>query len=143
MIGASMKPVKTFDVFGEPAEILVNGAMSKGTAAVLVQMNSPGSGPPPHRHTNEDETFTVLEGDFEFFSDGRWSRIPVGEVVFAPRGFVHTYRNAGTSTGRILVFVSPSGFEDYLEEVGSFSPATDMAKIIEISARYGISFHLD
>jgi hypothetical protein len=34
------------------------------------------------------------------------------------------------------------GFEKYLEEIGSYSPATDMAKIIEISNRYGITFYL-
>jgi quercetin dioxygenase-like cupin family protein len=113
-----MKPVKTFRVFGEPVDVLVNSAMSQGSSAVLVQTTGPGGGPPPHMHTREDETFIALEGDFEILSEGQWRRISVGEVVFAPRGFVHTFRNAGSTPGKIMVFVSPGGFENYLEEIG-------------------------
>jgi quercetin dioxygenase-like cupin family protein len=137
-----MKPVRTFDVFGEPVDVVVNGAMSGGSAAVLIQTTGPGGGPPPHRHTREDETFTVLEGEFELLREGQWAKVAVGEVVFAPRGFIHTFRNCGSTVGRVLIFVSPAGFENYLEEIGPLSPATDMARIIEISERYGISFHL-
>jgi quercetin dioxygenase-like cupin family protein len=129
-------------VFGEEIEILVNGEMSRGSSAVLIQTANPGGGPPPHMHRNEDETITVLEGDFELLSDGQWSAIPRGEVVFSPRGCIHTFRNCGETTGKVLVFISPSGLENYLEEVSSFSPATDMPRILEISTRYGISFHL-
>lgn len=32
-----------------------------------------------------------------------------------------------------MVIVTPGGFENYLQEIGIYSPATDMAKIIEIS----------
>jgi hypothetical protein len=41
-----------------------------------------------------------------------------------------------------MVSVTPGGFENYLQEIGIYSPATDMAKIIEISNRYGITFYL-
>jgi mannose-6-phosphate isomerase-like protein (cupin superfamily) len=136
-----MQPVKSFTVFGEPDDLLVDGAMSHGTAAVMIQTTRPGGGPPPHMHTREDETFTALEGEFEILSEGKWSKIAVGDVVFAPRGHVHTFRNCGSTSGKILIFVSPAGFENYLQEVGPLSPATDMEKIVEISTRFGISFH--
>src|SRR5438046_7615589 len=35
-------------------------------------MTRPGGGPPPHYHSNEDETFHVLEGRFAFLADGQW-----------------------------------------------------------------------
>ena len=41
-----------------------------------------------------------------------------------------------------MVTVTPGGFEKYLEAIGSYSPAADMPKIIEISNRYGITFYL-
>jgi quercetin dioxygenase-like cupin family protein len=136
-----MQPVKSFKVFGQPNDLLVDSAMSQGTATVLIQTTDPGGGPPPHMHTREDETFTVLEGEFEILSEGKWSKIAVGDVVFAPRGHIHTFRNIGSTPGKLLIFVSPAGFENYLEEIGPLSPATDMAKITEISKRFGISFH--
>ncbi len=138
-----MKFAKSLRVFGDPVDFLVTAPMSQGTASVLIHTAEPGGGPPPHMHTKEDETFTVLEGEFELLIDGTWVKLPVGEVAFAPRGNVHSFRNSGTTTGKILTFVSPGGFENYLEEIGPLSPATDMAKILEISARYGITFHLN
>ncbi|WP_158945806.1 dimethylsulfonioproprionate lyase family protein [Granulicella sp. S190] len=136
-----MKPVTTFKVFGEDVDVLVDAAMSRDNATVLIQTMHPGGGPPPHKHTNEDETFTVLEGDFEFLQEGEWTPLRVSEVIFAPRGHIHSFRNSGTTVGRVLIFVSPGGFERYLQEIGPLSPANDMPKIIEISNRYGITFH--
>jgi hypothetical protein len=65
-----------------------------------------------------------------------------GEAAYARRGSTHTFRNSGKTIGRIMVIVTPGGFEKYLQEIGIYSPATDMPKIIEISNRYGITFHL-
>ena len=140
--GACMTPVKSFVVFGDSVDVLVNGSMSGGSSAVIRQHNLPGDGPPPHMHTREDETFLVLEGDFEFLVAGQWKPMPRGEPIFAPRGHIHTFRNSGSTPGKLCVFISPAGFEDYLEELSHYSPATDMPKILEISERYGISFYL-
>ena len=74
--------------------------------------------------------------------NGEWHTLVPGEAAFAPRGSIHTFRNSGKTIGRVLIVVTPGGFEKYLEEIGAYSPATDMAKIIEISNRYGITFYL-
>jgi hypothetical protein len=41
-----------------------------------------------------------------------------------------------------MIVITPGSFEKYLQEIGGYSPATDMPKIIEISNRYGITFYL-
>lgn len=138
----ALKPVKTFHLFGDPLEVLVNSEMSGGASSVVVQTVSPGGGPPPHSHANEDETFIVLEGNFELLSEGQWHPVAKGEVAFGPRGRVHTFRNSGTTSGRILVVAAPAGLDTFLEEISPYSPPADMAKIIEIAGRYGIAFHL-
>jgi quercetin dioxygenase-like cupin family protein len=137
-----MSPIKTFHVFGERIDVLVDAVSSNGLSATIVQHVPPGGGPPPHSHTNEDETFTVLEGDFEMLSEGRWSSVGKGEVVYGGRGKVHTFRNVGSTPGRVLIFITPGGFENYLEEISHFSPSADMAKILEVSKRYGVTFQL-
>ena len=136
-----MIPVKSFEVLGERVDVLVTSAMSSGASAVIVEHVPSGGGPPPHRHTNEDETFIPLEGNFEILSDGKWISVVKGEQAFGPRGNIHTFRNAGSTPGRILVFAAPAGLEIYLEEISHYSPA-DLTKIFEISACYGISFHM-
>jgi len=136
-----MSPLKTFHVFGERIDVLVNAVTSNGISATIVQHVPPGGGPPPHSHKNEEETFTVLEGDFEILSDGNWRALARGEAAYSERGSIHTFRNTGTTPGRVIIFITPAGFENYLEEISHFSPATDMPKILEISEKYGITFH--
>jgi quercetin dioxygenase-like cupin family protein len=138
--GMPVNPVKTFPVFGEPVEVLVSGEMTGGLSATLTQTSPPGGGPPPHSHAREDETFFVLEGEYELLQDGAWNRIPPGRAMHAKRGGVHTFRNEGTTTGKMLVFVTPAGMEKYLEEISVLSMPQDMAQLLAISERYGITF---
>lgn len=135
-----MSPVKTFRVFGEPVEVLVPGEMTAYRSTTLTQLSPPGGGPPPHSHTNEDETFFVLEGEYEFLTDGQWLKAEPARAIQAMRGSVHTFRNVGATPGKMLVFVTPSGMEKYLEEISSLSMPADLAKLLAISERYGISF---
>lgn len=109
-----MNPVKTFKV------------LTGGLSTTLVQTSPPGGGPPPHSHVREDETFFVLEGDYELLQDGVWHKVPAGQAVLAKRGGVHTFRNAGTTTGKMLVFVTPAGMENYLEEISVLTMPQDV-----------------
>jgi quercetin dioxygenase-like cupin family protein len=135
-----MNPRRSFRVFGDPVEILISGEMTGGLSATLTQVSPPGGGPPPHSHMNEDETFFVLEGEYEFLEDGEWRRIEAGEAIYAIRGSIHTFRNVGKSAGKMLVFVAPAGMEKYLEEISPLSMPDDMSQLLAISERYGIAF---
>jgi quercetin dioxygenase-like cupin family protein len=135
-----MPPVKTFTVLGEEIQILISGEMTDGKSVTLIQISPPGGGPPPHQHTNEDETFYVLEGEYEFLAGGAWVRLSAGNSAYGPRGSMHAFRNVGTATGRILVHVAPAAFEKYLEEISPLSIPADRSALLEISARYGIAF---
>jgi quercetin dioxygenase-like cupin family protein len=72
MEGKVREPRENFRGLGEPVEILVSGEMTGGPSTTLVQTSPPGGGPPAHSHVREDETFFVLEGDYELLQDGVW-----------------------------------------------------------------------
>jgi quercetin dioxygenase-like cupin family protein len=135
-----LRSIKAFKVFGEPIEVLITGEMTGGTSATITQSSPPGGGPPPHSHLHEDETFFVLEGEYEFLHRGQWQRVPPGQAIHGSRGSVHTFRNIGTTTGKVLIFIAPAGFEKYLEEISILSVPEDMPQVLAISERYGISF---
>jgi len=135
-----MIAIKSFPVLGDSVDVLVTQEMTLGQSATLVETSPPGGGPPPHRHKNEDETFFVLEGEFEFLVDGEWVKAHTGDSFYRARGTVHTFRNSGEATGRILIFVQPGGFQSYLEEISPLSVPADLARLIEISDRFGIYF---
>jgi quercetin dioxygenase-like cupin family protein len=136
----AMAPIKSFTVFGEPVEILTNTEMTGGRSCVLIQSSPPGGGPPPHSHQNEDETFFVLEGEYELLANGVWHKLMAGHAMHAMRGGVHTFRNVGTTLGKMLTVVVPAGLEKYLEEISPLSIPDGMPKVLEISKRYGITF---
>jgi mannose-6-phosphate isomerase-like protein (cupin superfamily) len=56
--------------------------------------------PPPHRHLGEDEIFTVIDGEFEFFDGESWVAFHQGEVNYSLPGSYHGFRNIGQSLGK-------------------------------------------
>jgi quercetin dioxygenase-like cupin family protein len=64
----------------------------------------PGGGPPPHTHAAE-EVFLIREGRFAFFGGepGVERVVGPGDVIHAPGGRPHGYRNVGSEPARMLV----------------------------------------
>jgi quercetin dioxygenase-like cupin family protein len=130
-----------FRVFGEPVRVLISSDETGRSFAAITQTSPPGGGPPPHLHRNEDEIFTVLEGEFEIFDGARWKKLGKGETAYTLRGQAHTFRNCGNESGTIQCVVVPgSGFETYLEEISVLSMPDNAPQLMEISDRYGIEF---
>jgi mannose-6-phosphate isomerase-like protein (cupin superfamily) len=106
-------------------------------------------GPPPHIHHREDETYYVLEGEFEFLDNDRVFTAGAGSFVYLPKGRLHMHKNAGETPARALVLNTPAGVEGFIEEGGepatdpsSSSPpppeAQDLEKLVAIAPKYGI-----
>ena len=135
-----MAAVKSFPVLGDHVEMLVTSEMTGGASATLLETSPPGGGPPPHKHENEDETFFIVEGEYELLVDGEWVKGHAGDAFYRARGTVHAFRNSGSTAAKMLIFVEPGGFQRYLEEISPLSVPVDLGKLIEISNRYGIFF---
>ncbi len=82
----------------------------------------------------------MLDGEYEFLADGQWQKAEHGRAILAKRGSVHTFRNVGKTNGKMLIFLTPSGLEKYLEEISTLSMPQDAPKLMAISERYGITF---
>ena len=89
---------------------------TNGAYSLAENMRDPGGGVEPHTHGIEDESFYVIEGHFAFQIGERRIEAPAGTFVFGPKGVRHSYRNEGTTPGRLLVISSPAGFEKFLAE---------------------------
>ena len=103
---------------GESIRVLAAGTITRGAYA-LMEITTPSRvGPPLHIHSREDEAFYVVEGQFLFKHDNYELRAKPGTTVFLPRGTTHTYTNMGPGPGKLLVIVSPAGFEGFFAAVG-------------------------
>lgn len=95
---------------------------------------------PLHKHSREDEYSFVLEGRMGAQLGDDVVYADAGDFVFKPREQWHTFWNAGDGPCRILEIISPGGFEHFFDELGTAmaGPEVDPARLMEISARYGM-----
>lgn len=115
----------------------VESGQTQGAYAILEQHVPAGHGPPYHVHRRETEIFYILEGDFEFTVDGKKLPGPPGTCVVGPRDIPHTFRNVGTTPGRLLLTVIPGRFSQYFTDVDNV-PDGDHAAIRALCAKYEV-----
>lgn len=133
---------KPVNILGIPMLIRLHGCDTGGVLSVVESHDVPGGGPPPHIHSREDETFQILEGEYEFTVAGKSFVAKPGTTIFAPRGIPHTYRYVGKTAGQLMVVLTPSGFEGFFEEIGAMSPQQqqDIPRVLEIAKKFGLEF---
>jgi uncharacterized cupin superfamily protein len=120
-------------------EVLLSSNTSNGVFSVLLERCPPNEGPPPHVHQHEDEFFLPIEGQFEFFDGSTWSPLSASGA-FGPRGHLHTWRNVGSTDGKILVVASGGAFDKFIEQFARLRLPEQMSQLNELSAKYGISY---
>ena len=59
------------NVLGIPMVIRIHGRDTGGIVSAVESHDVTGGGPPPHIHHREDETFQILEGEYEWTVGGK------------------------------------------------------------------------
>jgi quercetin dioxygenase-like cupin family protein len=114
--------------------IKATGKDTANTCAWMLVENSPREGVPFHKHLFEDESFYIIEGQFEITVDDRTITGGPGTFAYGPRNVPHRWTNTGSGRGRILSVLSPSGLENYFLSVAvpvsnpGEKPAIDIAE---------------
>lgn len=129
---------KTANGFG-PHIIRISADQTGGRLGIFEAEVPAGEGPPAHVHDNEDECFRVLDGRFAFWCNGVRVDLGTGGVIVVPRGSVHRFQNVGEATGRLMVVMTPGGFEGFFPAVEAEAPATPK-EIDALAARFGLRF---
>ncbi len=106
----------------DKARVLADGSQTEGQYSLFELYVESAGGPPPHIHGREVESFYVLEGQFLFQVGERKIDAGPGTFIHSPKGTLHTFTNTGTTRGRMLVWVIPSGLENFFKEVGTELP---------------------
>jgi quercetin dioxygenase-like cupin family protein len=82
----------------------------------FVMAPPPAPGPPPHIHPDSDEVVYVLEGQLMMSVGEQTLTGGPGAVMLAPRGTRHSLANPGPDFARLLVILSPPGYEGFWRE---------------------------
>ena len=122
-----------------------------GAYSLFEVATHPGAGPPPHIHHREDESFYVLEGDYEFLIGGETLRVVADSLLYVPKGTLHAHKNVGEGVGRMLVTQTPGGLYEYFFEQAGVS-GTDLSspppaptpqelhRMVELARMYGTEY---
>jgi quercetin dioxygenase-like cupin family protein len=143
---------ETYDVVGEVLTFKVTNAQIDGAFTVVELLAPPGGGPPLHTHPSS-ESFTILEGEFEFTGlDGgqpyTFRAVP-GDAVFIPGGAPHAYKAVGETPGKtLLVFAPGTEMERFFAEAGwrvtpgipTPSGPPDIPALLAVGQKHGLAF---
>ncbi|TCL74617.1 cupin domain-containing protein [Rhizobium sp. BK251] len=145
----------TYYLLGILLRFLARSPETGDTFSLVEATVAPGAGPPLNRHPDDDESFYVLEGTFEFILEGSARLVSTGSFVKVPRGAVHAFTNVSDAPARMLIINVPGKVHDtFFSEAGRPMPpgtrelpppdgeAPDIPRLIEIGQRAGIEFVL-
>jgi quercetin dioxygenase-like cupin family protein len=116
--------------------------------ALFEALIQPQGGTPPHTHHREDESFFIREGELVFRLDEQTIVATTGTFLYSPKGQLHSFTNISSTPAKLLIWVTPAGFEKFLAEVGvarenQVTPApplnpADLDRIVTVAKNYGI-----
>ena len=129
-----------FDFHGSKFTIKVLSSESNNRYTVLDVIHAPNIGPAEHQHPAGPETFSVLDGDYEFFLNGESIKAKTGDVICVPTGASHRFVT-GSNGGHVIV-ISPPNLEFYFWEVSKLLEKGNVSfeKESEIGKKYGQIF---
>src|SRR5262245_61619987 len=84
---------------------------TKGAFLLMEATLAPGTEPPPHVHSREDELFYVLEGEFDVYVAEEAFKVKMGECVFLPKFKPHAFIIRSPRL-RVLALFTPAGLEE-------------------------------
>jgi quercetin dioxygenase-like cupin family protein len=140
-----------YDHLGLRLHMRLTGQDTAGSLALIEHAGRGGAGTPLHRHTREAETFFVLDGNLDGWSDNDHTIVSAGDTLYLPAGSEHAYR-VRSNTARFLLLITPAGFEQFFIADGTPSdphaelppvpeppPAEAVEQLSQILSDYGVT----
>lgn len=123
---------------GTEVTFKVRGDQAAG-ASCLEFAAAPGFDTGLHVHRTLEETFYVLEGEFELRADEEVRRALPGSLMFIPPGVPHRFSNPTDAPAKLLLVMSPAAFDRYfveLAEILAQSGPPDSNAIAALRSKY-------
>jgi quercetin dioxygenase-like cupin family protein len=100
--------VITNPLSGEQITVRATAANTRGVLEWELLLAPGGRVPSSHAHPEQEECFTVLDGQMRFRVGGRRIMAGPGDTVLVPPGTVHHFANAGPRPARVAVQTWPA-----------------------------------
>lgn len=114
---------------------------SKDTGGQLSMFDYTGLdkvGPMLHIHLEQDEIFTVIEGDYRFKVGNDTHTLGAGQTIFLPRNIPHTWIQL-SDRGRLIYLLQPAGkMEEFFLYMNNLKAMPGKEEMDRIHAAHGM-----
>jgi quercetin dioxygenase-like cupin family protein len=115
-----------------PNDLKISSKDTEGQLSVFEYTGLGKVGPMLHVHFEQDEIFTVIEGEYRFVVGNKTHTLKAGQTIFLPRNIPHTWLQL-TDRGRLVYFLQPAGkmeeFFSYMNKLKERPTQEEMDKI--------------
>jgi mannose-6-phosphate isomerase-like protein (cupin superfamily) len=114
---------ESYLVFSDIIIFKADTADTDGHYFVVEALSPPGSGPSfLHTHPPQ-ETFYVVEGDYEIYGRNKSGKYAIqagpGSTILVPGGEAHGFKNVGDTPGRMILTYEPAGpMQAFFRDIG-------------------------
>jgi quercetin dioxygenase-like cupin family protein len=116
IVALNTNELETFPVESGAMKVIASSDDTNGAFAVVERTQDPCYKTTWHRHDTFEETFYVLEGVWTVQIADKVHEFSAGSYVLIPRGTPHGQGNFTKKPVRLLVLVSPGGFERFYKD---------------------------
>ncbi|KAI5055865.1 hypothetical protein GOP47_0029386 [Adiantum capillus-veneris] len=137
-------------VLGVLVTLKALGNETGGSYSLFEDIVPPGIGPPLHIHTQEEETWYMLEGELVWKVGNQEFTATKGSFIHLPRFVPHAFENKSNKPAHMVLTYAPAGFEKWFLDVGKpvinqsepppESTKEDLARALQLSKEYGLIF---
>ncbi|MDR6550224.1 cupin domain-containing protein [Paenibacillus qinlingensis] len=103
------------DIMGPQIQLVTDSSVNKDYS-LMKAVVPPGVVVPVHSHA-DPETFVILQGELECFTEDKWVTVKAGDSVDIPGNVKHAWRNSSNETVSLLV-ASTVKMGKFFNEIG-------------------------
>lgn len=89
-------------------DVKISGKDTNGQLAVFEYVGNEKTGPSLHVHHDQDEIFSIIDGEYRFQVGDEQFTAKAGDTVFGPRNVPHTWVQL-SDVGKMTYLVQPAG----------------------------------
>jgi quercetin 2,3-dioxygenase len=121
-----------------PNDVKISGKDTNGQLVVFEYIGMQKVGPSLHVHFDQDEIFTVVEGEYLFQVGEKRETLKSGDTIFLPRQVPHTWIQL-SDKGKLIYYLQPAGkMEEFFMTMNNLKGRPTAEEIDKIHATHGL-----
>ncbi len=121
-----------------PNDVKISGKDTNGQLAVFEYVGTQKVGPSFHIHFDQDEIFTVVEGEYLFQVGEKKDILKPGDTIFLPRQVPHTWIQL-SDLGKLIYYLQPAGkMEEFFMTMNDLKGRPTADEMDKIHAAHGM-----